>query len=356
MFGRWPSSAASSGSAEARRGQGQVEGGEVLDREVPACRPAAAATARSLAGAEDAAAVPGRFGADHGAGEERGATAAGEQDADLRRRAAGERPRLGALEQDMAVFRRRPGPLPEQVGGGGGDPLEVVRRLAVPGGAAGDHVVEPFQRPVREGVEVDRAVGVAGVEGLLRVGRDGRVGELDQRHVGVRPEQLVGGVAVLPRVEHRLAVHHRQERLQLAPVPRRPDRRIPQRQEARVDRPADEQTASTAQPTARARGPRQTARSRLPGMRSKLSARRTRRAAGGSPPASPAAPRSSAPWPGSSRRWRGGRRGRGGRRRRARRDRQLAAAHPPGDARQQRQDRDRPGQAGQRAPPAASRR
>ena len=76
-------------------------------------------------------------------------------------------------------------PLPEHVGGGGGDPPEVRRRLAVPGGAPGDHVGEAVERCAREGVEVDRAVGVAGVERLLRVGGDLGVGELDQRHMRV---------------------------------------------------------------------------------------------------------------------------------------------------------------------------
>ena len=240
MFGRWPSSAACSGARKPGalrvRSKGEKYWSERF--QAPAGR---FQRLRGLApGAEDAAFVPGAFGADDGAGEERGAAAVGEQDADLRRRAVGPRPRLGPLEQHVAVLRRRPDPFPEHVGGSGGDPLEVGRRLAVPGGAAGDHVLEPFQGPVREGVEVDRAVGVAGVERLLRVGRDGGVGELDQRHVRVRSQQLVGGVAVLPRVEHRLAVHDRQERLQLAAVPGWRHRGITQHQQAGVDRPSDE--------------------------------------------------------------------------------------------------------------------
>ena len=73
--------------------------------------------------------------------------------------------------------------------------------------------------------------------GFSGFGDDLAVGELDQRHVGVGAEQLVGGVAVLAGVEHRLAVDDRQEGLQLGAVPRRPDRRVAQDQEARVDAP-----------------------------------------------------------------------------------------------------------------------
>ena len=75
MFGRWPSSAAFSGSlkpgAVRVRSKGekywierfQSPAGRFSDCEVLG------------AGAEDAALVPGGFGADHGAGEERGAAA-----------------------------------------------------------------------------------------------------------------------------------------------------------------------------------------------------------------------------------------------------------------------------------------
>ena len=238
MFGRWPSSAASSDwwKPGAVRVRSKGEKYWIERFQLPAGRSSACAVRAPVP--RTLPCVPGGFGADHGAGEERGATGVGEQDADLRRRAAGQRAGLGALEQDVAVRRGRAGALPEHVGGGGGDPPEVGRRLAVPGGTAGDDVFEAFQRAAREGVEVDRAVGVAGVERLLRVGRDLGVGELDQRHVRVGPQQVVGGVAVLPRVEHRLAVDDRQERLQLTPVPRRPHRRIPQHQQARVDRPS----------------------------------------------------------------------------------------------------------------------
>ena len=133
---------------------------------------------------------------------------------------------------------RRTGALPEDVGGRGGDPLEACRRFAVPSGAAADHVGEAVEGAVREGVEVDRAVGVAGVKRLFRAGGDVGIGELDQGHVRVGTHQLVGGVAVLAGVENRFAVHDRDEGLQLRAMPGRPDRRVAQNQQARVDSPA----------------------------------------------------------------------------------------------------------------------
>ena len=225
---------------EAGRGQGQVEGGEVLQREQPAARRQVERLGRALAGAEHAFAHPVVFGADHRTGEERGAPVVGGEDRDLRRGAVGERRRLGSLEQHVAVARRFAPFFPEHVGGGRGDLLEGIRRFAVPGRAAGDHVWKAVQGRAREGVEVDRAVGVAGVEGLLEVLRDVLVGELDQGDVGVGAEQVVGGVAVLAGVEDRLAVDDRQEGAQLRVVSGRPDRSVAQRQEGRVQRAGDE--------------------------------------------------------------------------------------------------------------------
>ena len=223
-----------------------------------------------------------------------------------------QRGRFGPLEQHVAVLGRRAGALPEDVGGGGGDPLEAGRRFAVPGGAAGDHVGEAVERAVREGVEVDRAVGVAGVERLFGAGGDVGVGELDQRHVGVGAHQLVGGVAVLTGVEDRFAAQDRHEGLQLGAVARRPDRRVAQNQQARVHGAADERHRQ--RPTRPHPGPRRTSRRvDAPDLRP----RPVEAAGGGSRSASPAAPRSSAPWPGSTRRCRPARRGRAARRRRA---------------------------------------
>ena len=104
--------------------------------------------------------------------------------------------------------------------------------------------------------------------GFSGLGETSAVGELDQRHVGVGAEQLVGGVAVLARVEHRLAVDDRQERLQLAAVPGRPDRRVAQRPGSSSRRaPPTKATASTAQParsSARPRGRRAAASAAMP--------------------------------------------------------------------------------------------
>ena len=150
------------------------------------------------------------------------------------------RRRFGSLEQHVAILRWRTGALPEDVGGGGGDPLEAHRGFAVPGGAAGDHVGEAVESAVREGVEVNRAVGVAGIEWLFRAGGDLGVGKLDQGHVRVGAHQLVGGVAILPGVENRFAAHDWDERLQLGTMAGRPDRRIAQDQQTRVDGAAHE--------------------------------------------------------------------------------------------------------------------
>ena len=236
MFGRWPSRAAISSclkpGAVIERAKGekywserfQVPAGSSSDCEV------------DLAVAEDRAVGPFRFRPDRGFAEERRLAAAFEQDPHLGRVAVGAGAGLGALEQHVAAARRRPGPFPEDEVGGLRDPLEVRRRFAVPGAAAGDHVGEAVEGAAVEGVEVDRRVGVAGVEGLFRVRRDLLVGELDQRHVGVGAEQLVGGVAVLARVEHRLAVHDRQERLAAAPRgPGGPTGAVPEDQERRPD-------------------------------------------------------------------------------------------------------------------------
>ena len=112
------------------------------------------------------------------------------------------------------------------------------------------------------------------------------VGELDQRHVGVGAEQLVGGVAVLAGVEDRLAVDDRQEGLQLAAVPGRPDRRVAQRQEARVDGAADEDHREHRPRQPRERPPADRLRCAIQSASER--AGRTRRAAGGRRPASPA--------------------------------------------------------------------
>ena len=181
MFGRWPSSAAVSGCAEARRGEGQVEGREVLEREVPAPGRQVAASARRSRPVPSRCSRPSRLCR---RSRRRGRARPG-RGWRVRMRISGAAQSacaagLGALEQDVAVLGRSAGSLPEHVGGRRGDPLEVRRRLAVPGGAAGDHVGEAVERAAREGVEVDRAVGVAGVERLLGVGRR-------RRRRGTRP-------------------------------------------------------------------------------------------------------------------------------------------------------------------------
>ena len=71
---------------------------------------------------------------------------------------------------------------------------------------AGDHVVEAIEGAGGERVEVDRAVGVAGVEGLARPLDDLLVGELDHREDGrVGAAQLVDREPVLAGVEDVLA-------------------------------------------------------------------------------------------------------------------------------------------------------
>src|SRR4051794_12139974 len=126
--------------SEAGSAEGQVEGGEVLQGEIPIAGRQAQRLRAALAGAENAAVLPSRFGPDHRVGEEPGAAAAGEEDADLRRRAVGAGAGLGALEQDVTVRRRRARPFPEDEGRGRGDATEIRGLLAVPGGVAGDDV------------------------------------------------------------------------------------------------------------------------------------------------------------------------------------------------------------------------
>ena len=112
--------------AEARAPRGSGRRGRSTGARGASCRPAGSGSARSLPPVPSTLpALQRAFAADHGGGEERGAARVGEQDADLRRGAVGQRRRLGPLEQDVAVLGRRAGPLPEDVGGGGGDPLEV---------------------------------------------------------------------------------------------------------------------------------------------------------------------------------------------------------------------------------------
>ena len=103
MFGRWPSSAAVSGSLKpgAVRVRSKGEKYWIERFQVPAGQ--LERLRGRVAVAEHAAVVPVAFGADHGVGEERGPAAVGEQDPDLRRGAVGEGAGLGPLEQDVAV-------------------------------------------------------------------------------------------------------------------------------------------------------------------------------------------------------------------------------------------------------------
>ena len=78
VFGRWPSSAAFSGSLKPGALRVRSKGEKYWSER---CQRAGRQVERlrgALAGAEDAALAPGRFGADHGVGEERGAARAGE--------------------------------------------------------------------------------------------------------------------------------------------------------------------------------------------------------------------------------------------------------------------------------------